>query len=316
MRNNIANSNGLTLNPPSAMPSNYSLVLPNIPSVTSIMALDTAGNITAPYTVDNSTINISSNQIQVAPGGITATQIQAGYGLVPTGSIMDFAGLTAPAQYLMCDGTAYSRTTYALLYGVISTYYGQGDGSTTFNVPDFRWLSPRGFGGSVGGTISAVSGNSLTITAHNFNRSGVQFYFTGSVPNGLSAGTTYWTIWIDVNTIQVGSTLANAIAGTAISLSSSTTGGVAIPNLDPDMSSRVQYAPGSNSGNLIGSLQYDQFLDHNHYMGAFYNYVYGGGQQGNPSAAGYGPAQGYYTSGTGGNETRGKNLYVNKIIKY
>jgi hypothetical protein len=76
--NNTAGSKFLTLSPPNAMPSNFTLVLPNIPSVTSIMALDTSGNISAPYTVDNSTIVISSNVIEVPAGGITTTQIAAG----------------------------------------------------------------------------------------------------------------------------------------------------------------------------------------------------------------------------------------------
>lgn len=73
---NVASSNYLTLQPPSALSSGaYSLTLPAIPSVQSIMTLDTSGNISAPYTVDNSTIAISSNVIQVPSGGITATQI-------------------------------------------------------------------------------------------------------------------------------------------------------------------------------------------------------------------------------------------------
>lgn len=73
--NNTAGSNFLTLSPPSAMPSNYGLVLPNIPSVQSIMSLDTSGNISASYTVDNSTIVIASNVIQVPTSGITDLQI-------------------------------------------------------------------------------------------------------------------------------------------------------------------------------------------------------------------------------------------------
>ena len=55
-----------------------------------------------------------------------------------TGFIQMYAGSTAPTGWLMCDGTAVSRTTYADLYAVIGTTYGTGDGSTTFNVPDLR----------------------------------------------------------------------------------------------------------------------------------------------------------------------------------
>jgi microcystin-dependent protein len=57
-------------------------------------------------------------------------------GSVPSGTVLDYAGTTAPAGYLLCDGSAVSRSTYATLFSVISTQYGAGDGSTTFNLPD------------------------------------------------------------------------------------------------------------------------------------------------------------------------------------
>jgi hypothetical protein len=56
----------------------------------------------------------------------------------PVGMISPFAGAAAPNGWLMCDGAAVSRTTYATLFALISTTYGTGDGSTTFNVPDLR----------------------------------------------------------------------------------------------------------------------------------------------------------------------------------
>ena len=56
------------------------------------------------------------------------------------GFIKDFAGPTAniPTGYLACDGSAVSRTTYANLYASIGNYWGAGDGSTTFNLPNFK----------------------------------------------------------------------------------------------------------------------------------------------------------------------------------
>jgi len=56
----------------------------------------------------------------------------------PTGSGADWFGATAPAGYLLCDGSAISRTTYSALYAILGTAYGAGDGSTTFNLPDLR----------------------------------------------------------------------------------------------------------------------------------------------------------------------------------
>ena len=55
-----------------------------------------------------------------------------------------FAGATAPTGWLLCDGAAVSRTTYAALFAVIGTAYGAGNGSTTFNVPDLKGRTPVG----------------------------------------------------------------------------------------------------------------------------------------------------------------------------
>ncbi|QWY81839.1 minor tail protein [Microbacterium phage Honk] len=62
----------------------------------------------------------------------------------PSGSIMQFAGQTAPSGWAICDGRALSRTTEARLFAVIGTLYGAGDGSTTFNVPNLKGRVPVG----------------------------------------------------------------------------------------------------------------------------------------------------------------------------
>lgn len=62
------------------------------------------------------------------------------------GTIQMFAGSTAPTGWLMCDGSAVSRATYATLFAVIGTTYGVGDGSTTFNLPDMRGRVAVGVG--------------------------------------------------------------------------------------------------------------------------------------------------------------------------
>ena len=56
----------------------------------------------------------------------------------PIAAVKPFAGTTVPNGFLLCYGQAVSRTTYADLFGAISTTYGTGDGSTTFNIPDLR----------------------------------------------------------------------------------------------------------------------------------------------------------------------------------
>lgn len=57
---------------------------------------------------------------------------------IPTGTIFHFAGASIPTGWLLCDGSAVSRTTYAELFSVIDTTWGAGDGESTFNLPDFR----------------------------------------------------------------------------------------------------------------------------------------------------------------------------------
>lgn len=96
--------------------------------------------------------------------------------LVPSGVISAFAGSTAPTGYLLCDGSAVSRTTYAELFAVIGTTYGSGDGSTTFNLPDLRSRVIVGAGQGTGltnrlrGSTGGSETHTLTVNeipAHN-----------------------------------------------------------------------------------------------------------------------------------------------------
>lgn len=66
--------------------------------------------------------------------------------LLPVGLVFPFAGTTVPDSFLECNGAAVSRTTYADLFAVIGTTYGTGDGSTTFNLPDYREVALVGAG--------------------------------------------------------------------------------------------------------------------------------------------------------------------------
>ncbi len=72
--------------------------------------------------------------------------IQAEGDRIPVGTIVLGGGGSVPAGYLECNGSAVSRTTYAALFTAISTTYGPGDGSTTFNLPDFRGRALLGEG--------------------------------------------------------------------------------------------------------------------------------------------------------------------------
>jgi microcystin-dependent protein len=68
--------------------------------------------------------------------------------LNPVGSIIMLGSNSVPDGYLLCNGSAISRTTYASLFAVIGTIFGAGNGSTTFNLPDLRGKFTRGVGGN------------------------------------------------------------------------------------------------------------------------------------------------------------------------
>lgn len=78
LRNLSASSKGLTLAPPAAMGADYNLTLPSLPASQKFMTLDASGNMSAPWAVDNSTLEISSNTLQVKDLGITTAKLADG----------------------------------------------------------------------------------------------------------------------------------------------------------------------------------------------------------------------------------------------
>ena len=96
-------------------------------------------------------------------------------GGLPAGSIMAWGTNTPPANWLLADGTAVSRSTYSSLFAVIGIQYGAGDGTTTFNLPDLRGRVPVGKNGGTFGTLGATGGaetQALTVDqmpAHSHN---------------------------------------------------------------------------------------------------------------------------------------------------
>ena len=95
-------------------------------------------------------VNDSSSKI--ATTQFVASSIAA-LSAIPTGMINMFAMQGIPTGFLICDGSAVSRSTYASLFGAIGVTYGAGNGSSTFNLPDFRGYFPRGFDSA--GTVDA-----------------------------------------------------------------------------------------------------------------------------------------------------------------
>lgn len=153
---------------------------------------------------------------------------------VPAGFINLWSTATAPTGWLLCNGSAVSRTTYADLFAVIGETYGVGDGSTTFNVPDLRSRFPLGYSATAPTkvlTFASRSSNTITVTgadnhAHNEIQTGqaVLYSAPSGAISGLTHNTTYYLIRVTATTFQLATSIANANAGTAITLSSDGTG--------------------------------------------------------------------------------------------
>lgn len=173
------------------------------------------------------------------------------YADAPVGSIQAYGGSSAPWGWLLCQGQAVSRATYAELFNVIGTSFGSGDGSTTFNIPDLRGEFLRGSGANShsgqgdGGTIGQhqnatiipnsgfatnsnnirvygyTSTNSITTIASNFDK--VLYASTTGIETTTSSNLNRFTATNDVasGTVRPTNTSVNfIIKATTIALPS------------------------------------------------------------------------------------------------
>lgn len=239
---------------------------------------------------------------------------------IPSGVVFPFAGTTAPYGYLICDGRAISRSDYADLFMMIGTSHGIGDGSTTFNLPDYRGNFLRGRMDIISITGSGtVSSNNATFTAHGINRTGFKVRLSSGTLSGLSTATDYYAIVVDSNTLAFSTSLANAIAGTKVAISGANSAVI------------VQYEDPDRSGASVGNRQEDEAKTHQHYVfsntvangnyGVVTNTTYATRYEGLDQSQDYeikGASDGAtvgLSSNFGGNETRSRNVTVNYIIK-
>jgi Phage Tail Collar Domain len=181
------------------------------------------GQITSAKLTDGGimTIDIADGQVQnadLAGSAITSDKVASNaidyaklaaevqQSLCPVGTILPFAGDTAPAGWLLCNGASVNRTTYPTLYAVVANRFGSAD-SSSFNVPDFRGRFLRGrdggagrdpdrnartamnTGGSVGDLVGSVQGDVFRSHTHNYQ----DIYYsegggTVTVPNNKGSG--------------------------------------------------------------------------------------------------------------------------------
>ena len=139
---------------------------------------------------------------------------------LPTGTINMWPTASAPTGYLLCAGSAVSRTTYAALFAVISTTFGVGDGTTTFNLPNYTNRMPYGTTiGATGGSADAVVvSHTHTATSTSTVTDPTHVHYTyGAYGGGGNPGGS-------LNTGNPGGqNMATTAASTGITVSTSTT---------------------------------------------------------------------------------------------
>lgn len=131
----------------------------------------------------------ASNNLHAVP----LQQLNAAVTAVNFPGMIIMVGYTAnpPTGWLKCNGAQISRTTYSALFSAIGTTYGSGDGSTTFHLPDFRGLFPRGWDDGRGYDSGRVFGSSQDSANKSHNHGGSTGNQSADHTHGFSA-TTGW----------------------------------------------------------------------------------------------------------------------------
>lgn len=126
------------------------------------------------YTADVNNGNVVLSQGVGVTNNLT---VSGGFNYTPPGVIMQWATVTAPVGYLICDGSAVSRTGFAALFAIIGTTHGAGNNSKTFNIPSIvgRAAVGRNSGDSSfaslgyrgGSTLAQLTANKLPSHTHS-----------------------------------------------------------------------------------------------------------------------------------------------------
>lgn len=157
---------------------------------------------------------------------------------VAPGFIAMHGAATAPAGWLECNGTAISRVTYAALFAVIATAWGVGDGSTTFNLPDFRGYFPRGYDNGAGidparvfGSLQAdgLKSHTHTQNAHNHAVVDPGHNHTVNITPSGSAASAAGALTVVASPITTSSAVTGLTVSNATAVNQSTGGTETVP---------------------------------------------------------------------------------------
>ena len=176
-----------------------------------------SGPYTIEFTEEADPQDVSASKITYdnPESGMTATNVQdaitelstapKGGAGVPVGSVFWLAAQTAPEGYLICDGSAVSRTEYADLFAAIGTTFGTGDGSTTFALPNLQAAFIRGAGSQDGysatfgqkqeaTSIGSVILQGRDVSVHNYDKSANATSNIGNASSGTSLTFGYYSV--------------------------------------------------------------------------------------------------------------------------
>lgn len=169
------------------------------------------------------------------------------------GEITAYAGSAAPSGWLECDGSAVLRATYAGLFAAIGTSYGVGDGSTTFNIPEFlgRVVVGKGTGITLENISGTFASNAIAVTS-NTDKWVTGFPITVSSTTGFSglANGAHWIVRISSTSIKFASSLLNAQNGSVETIT-----GTGSATISAALTARALGAKGGEEAHAMSSTE-------------------------------------------------------------